>query len=79
MKSLAPHLTTLLWLIAGSQQGQAETEEEARRAREQDWELRLTAATIRTAPLGTDRHQQRYWWFSGVQPVSCSSTRHPTI
>ena len=62
----------LLWLPAGSQQGQAENEEEARRAREQDWEQRLTAATIRTAPLGTDRHQQRYWWFPGAQLVSGS-------
>ena len=61
-----------LWLTAGSQQGQAENEEEARRAREQDWEQRLTAATIRTAPLGTDRHQQRYWWFSGAHPASYS-------
>lgn len=70
--SQAPHLATRLWLTAGSQQGQADNEEEARRAREQDWEQRLTAATIRTAPLGTDRHQQRYWWFSGAHPASYS-------
>lgn len=39
----------------------------ARRAREAEVEAKLEELAFRTAPLGSDRHDTRYWWLRGMQ------------
>ncbi len=40
--------------------------------RDADHERQLRSVSVRTEPLGMDRHQRRYWWLTGGRQLAAA-------